>query len=644
MRARRALAAAALLGIASLGAWGIVRLRTHHSGAGVFADDDPAVRLEREITAQFGMKHPVVWVVEGRGGTVWAPAALERIRDLTRAVFTIPGIVPPDVMSVASPNVRDVRLTEGGISPVYLMAEVPRDAAGIAALRARVDADPLLRGALVSADGRAALVVANFRDDADHAAVGEAALALRDRFRDDVVSTSVIGAPVLARTVRAAVPRLALWWGGALLLGGLAAVALVGVRASLAALAAAAATLPAAGAVAGIVFQAPLAWCALAAGVAAVSAAALVVAERPSGRSSLATLAPALAMAVVARTTIASVRPFAAAAAAGLVAAPLVALLARRAFRVGPRPPRAPWPRHVLALVVVGAALGAVRLQLEVDPMAYADRYLPAAARADLAALARHFPPPASLAVRVRGEPGFLARPDVLRGLDRLVEVGRADPAVWSATSLADLVKRVHRSFNDDRPEFEQIPDDPGLVSRYLALAYSPGFRRFVDRSLTTTVAWIMVKRADVADVARVHARLVAALWSHRIPTALFDPPSGDAVTLLAYADVTAALVRGALLALAVGAAAVVLVLGPAAALRPLVVTCATVLAAAGLLGWLGLAVDLVTMPVLLSIGLAALVVSALRPGVLAEAPAAVASEAEPACPPGLLADRKGVG
>src|SRR5512143_1177135 len=56
------------------------------------AADDPYVTLDREITAEFGMQNPVVWIIEADNGTVWTPALLGRIQALTRDVMTIPGV------------------------------------------------------------------------------------------------------------------------------------------------------------------------------------------------------------------------------------------------------------------------------------------------------------------------------------------------------------------------------------------------------------------------------------------------------------------------------------------------------------------------------------------------------------------------
>jgi hypothetical protein len=603
---RRVLAIAAL---ACFGAAGALGLRAGPpTDAGFVAGSDVQRRLEREITTQFGMERPVVWIVEGRAGTIWTPDVLERIQALTRAVFTIPGVVAPDVVSLASPNVRDVRVTEDGLTPVYLMSGVPRDAAAVSALRAKVDADPLLRGALVSLDGRAALVVANFRSDADARTIADHAVALRDRFRDGVTDTWVTGAPIVARTVRGALARIVPWIGGALLALAAIGIVLIGARHVLAAWLAALTTGLVTAAIASRVFEGTLAWTALAALPPMLMAARLAAgASRPPNLGlAFLGLGPGIAMATLAATADTLLRPFAAAAAGGFLVAPWTATLARTALAVVPHPRRSLLPAHVVALLVLGGSLGIVRLHVAFDPFGYGLRYLPAPARDDLAALGRDFPPPVSFAVRVRGEPGFVARPDVLQALDQITAATRADAGVQSATSLADLVKRVHRTFNDDRPEFERVPDEQQLIARYLALAYSPGFRRYVDRALATSTVWVLVRgSASLADVSRVQDTLAMALRAHPMPGGVVDPPAGDAAGVLRDARAARTLVRGALWALLVTAGLCLLVFSPAGVGRAFTAAMLAGLTASGMLGWSGLALDLVTIPIIIGLAFA---------------------------------------
>lgn len=573
--------------------------------------DAEAARRTAEVTRQFGMERPVVWIVVPRGGSVWTSEALGRVQALTRGVFALPGVLAPDVVSIASPNLRDVQVSDAGFSPRYLMGEVPRAPAAVAALRARVEQDPLLRGSLVSGDGRAALVVANFRPEADGTALATAALALRDRHRDGDTDVWVVGEPVLAATAPASLRAVAPWAAAALALGVVVALAVTGARRTGAALLAGLVT-GAVGFAMASVLGASLPWVGQAAVASAAVAAGLAgtMAPRTHRTTVAAGLVLGAALLVAAGASGPPLRPYLAALAAGIAMAPWTSGWARIALAAAAAPERPRWPRHVVALAILVAAAGATRLELRLEPFGYGLRYLPAPASADLAALVRHFPPPVSFAVRVRGDAGFVAAPGVLEAFDAITDAVRADPAVSSATSLADLVKRVHRAFNDDRPDFERLPDEPGMAGRYLALAYSPGFRRFIDRPLATSAIWVMVATPSLTAVTRAHAALEAAVAAHPVPGAAVDPPAGDGVALLRAGKVAAGLVQAMFGVIALAGVLFVPVVGARRAGRGVIAAASALVVAAGLVGWLGLAVDLVTLPLLAAVSLAALLVA----------------------------------
>jgi predicted RND superfamily exporter protein len=578
------------------------------------AADDPYVALNREITADFGMQNPVVWVVEARDGTVWTPALLARIQALTRDVLTIPGVLALDVVSLASPNMRDLRVTEDTFEPIYLMSNVPQTAEAIAVLRQRVDTDPNYGGTLVSRDGRAAMVVANFIEDADARTVAAGALALRDRYSDAAARVAVVGAPVLAALApRAARPLAA---GALLVLAlGLLILALVGgLRAALAAsLAVVVAVLVSSLLVVGL-GGVVLPWSAYAVLPTALVAAAAATAPAAPWRGRL-DLSVAVATACIALGVVAG----APAAAFGVAAAigVTVALLAGQAIGAllnsAPRTLDYPPAVRLGALILVALAIvGVARLRTSFGLFGYGVRYLPESAAADLRVLERHFPPPTALAIRFRGAPGFVESPDVLGAFDGLTGAVRGDPAVVRALSLADLVKLVNRAFNENRDEFYAIPNDRSMIARYLALAYSPGFRTFVDRGFTQSALWVYLSTDQPADLARVLAKLEAQLAARPVPSAQVDLVGGNGAVVLATARAMRRLAAGTAVFLLLAAAGIFVLCGRRTGAAALTSGVAATALATGTLGWLGVPIDLVSFPCLISAAAAGTVFGAL--------------------------------
>lgn len=587
--------------------------------------DDPWVRLDREITEAFGMPLPVVWVVEGRGGSVWRRDVLERLHAVTRAVLEIPGVIGTEVLSLASPNVRDLRVSDETLEPAYLMAEVPATDAALAELRERVEGDPMLHGQLVSRDGRAALVVAAVDPESDHGAVGRAALALRDRLEDDSTAIWVVGAPVLMRQLAMTWPAIALQAAAAVLAAASLAVAALGMRT--AAAAGLAAVLAGSWGLLLAVLADVCIWPWSASGVLpgiVVAAAGAALARVPlSASASL-----GAGSAIVALTLVPPAHAFSLACVlSALAALPAAwvgaAVLARRpaddsASVTAVRPVRpAPPKRGVLVaggvLVILAAVTATAQLRPAFSPAGHASRWLPAAAARDVRALERLFPPPTSLAVRLRGPSGFMAEPTLLRALDRAAELARAVPAVTSTLSLADLVAVVHRAFAGEEAT-GRFPEDRGLVARYLALAYSPGFRRVLDRALEQTVLWVQLRDDRIADLERVRTVLESTLAAEPPPDVTVDLLGGDGAVVLVAAASARRLALVTLALLAILSAAAGAARGRAALLLPGVAAAAALAVGGGLLVLAGMQLDLLTVPALAALAPAGAAVALLPP------------------------------
>ena len=560
--------------------------------------DHPIVLLDEQIAASFGMQNPVVWVVAAREGDIWQAPLLSRVQSMTREAFAIPGVIGTEIVSIASPNVRDLQSTEDLLTAVYLMASVPHTPAGIDALRSRVESDPLYHGTLVSRDGRAAMLVAGFRPDADGAAVAAAAGAIRDRHRDEQAEVYVAGAPILAASVaryhwRSVAVLFVVLGMGAIVLAVLAAASAMiaaGIAATLAVLWALAASFS---------FDFTLLpWVVYGVVPAALIAPAFAIggASDPRKRAIVA-LGLVIGFAGIALTDDVPALTFGIAGVLGVIAAFVVGGLVRAAL-VGNTAPALQSRIRPLALALfLVVAIGMLRSDVSLQLFGHGVRYLPAAVSADLRGVARHFPPPMTLALRIRGEPGFVTSPQVLNTVDAWVSAARDDPAVAQAMSLADLVKMVHRAFGDERPDLPSIPEDAALVSRYLTLAYSPGFRRFLDRSFSQTAVWIYLSSDRPPDIARVHATLSTGMRERPVTPAEVDLAAGDGAVLLVLWQAIRAMIGRGVLAFVLAGIVVGVLAGRETGSRFALGGACAGACVAGTLGWLDLPVDLVTLP-----------------------------------------------
>jgi len=132
-------------------------------------------------------------------------------------------------------------------------------------------------------------------------------------------------------------------------------------------------------------------------------------------------------------------------------------------------------------------------------------------------------------------------------------------------------------------------------------LAYSPGFGRFVDRALANSAMWVYVRGDSPVDLSRVLDRVKAELLAQPLPEVEVDLVGGDGAEILVMARTAQQLTLAAVAGLLATAVVVALLAGIAAGIRAVLGGVAAVIVTTGVLSWLSLPMDLITIP--LSIG-----------------------------------------
>ncbi|MEW6682327.1 MAG: MMPL family transporter [Nitrospirota bacterium] len=130
----------------------------------ILPQQHPYVQLNNVIEEVFGGSRVVVVGVVPKQGDVFTPQHLATIKALTEEVKTIPGIKEENVVSLADRKVKFVTADGESIKVERLMPEVPQTAEEAEAFRRRVMSNDLYVNSLVSADGRAAAIITDFRE------------------------------------------------------------------------------------------------------------------------------------------------------------------------------------------------------------------------------------------------------------------------------------------------------------------------------------------------------------------------------------------------------------------------------------------------------------------------------------------------
>jgi len=109
---------------------------------------------------------------------------------------------------------------------------------------------------------------------------------------------------------------------------------------------------------------------------------------------------------------------------------------------------------------------------------------------------------------------GAIKSPAILRKIDEMqADVEKMD-LVGGTRSIAEYLKRMNRVMNEDRKEFETVPDSQELVAQYLFMYSMSGgpedFDDVVDYDYQQANVWVQMKSDYTEDVTRVINRIEA--------------------------------------------------------------------------------------------------------------------------------------
>ena len=195
-RPRTTLAAVALLTLAAMA--GMSRLELRMDGRALVPPDSPAVTFDREVREVFGVRDPLVILLESRRPEgIYHPGFLRRLIDVTEAVRGIEGIPDEQIVSLATER-RD-RVYPNSLRFRPFLDPFPEDPVLLQRLREDIAAAGiLLDGTLVSHDGTAATVLVGVPDVdeiGDRGPIYREVVQRVSPFADEHLDITVVGAP-----------------------------------------------------------------------------------------------------------------------------------------------------------------------------------------------------------------------------------------------------------------------------------------------------------------------------------------------------------------------------------------------------------------------------------------------------------------
>ena len=634
-----------LLAIGLVSVWvgfGMRQLRSEFSVEASMPAHHPLIEVDRKIRKQFGGRNTVIGLIVPKQGDVWTTDTLNLVQEATFAALHLEGVMAQNVVSLAAPGVRVVDDTDGRLEVNYLMRDVPQTPEAIAALRAKVDGDPQFRGMLVTPDQRGAVLVVDFWDGNASIDIAKRMLALREQFRDRPADIYLAGEPMVALTDVEQAGEIAFRIPATFVV--IAVMLLISFRSIQGML------IPMLTAVLTVIWglglmghsglvmdtwnvTTPILLIAIAAGHSAqmlkryIEEVGRLGDNRAAVVSSLVAIGPvmiaaggvaALGFAALGLTGIPAIMAFGLACSYGIGSVVVLEMTFVPALRSLLPAPRAGKQRNGLiqrlldglerailerggrAVVIGGAAalVFAVLGILQIRTYGPTREYL---ARGGLPVqhldqIQSHFPGTTTMTILYEGPPESAKSLAEMQHLDGLRAELEQDPVVWRTASMVDLIKTMHKTFNYDVPDPYRLPDNQELLSQLMFLGDSPAFERFIDREYAHSLLIAYLRDDDSARVGPLVDRARAWVAAHPPPDGVQVLIAGGAgpTVLAVNQHTTRTKVFNILLVLtAIYLVSSLVLRSPLGGLYVITPIAASMVLLFGLLGWLGIRLDM---------------------------------------------------
>jgi predicted RND superfamily exporter protein len=168
----------------------------------------------------FGGRNLTVIGIVPKQGDIYQPTVLAKIKRIQEELELVPHAVRHNILSLGARKVKQVKGGPDGMDVRPMMETVPRTAEEIARLKEAVASMPIYINALVSPNGKAATVIADFKQDErspNFIALNEAMHTIVDRERDADVDIYLGGITIIGEAADVQFTKMPIFFGAALL-------------------------------------------------------------------------------------------------------------------------------------------------------------------------------------------------------------------------------------------------------------------------------------------------------------------------------------------------------------------------------------------------------------------------------------------
>ena len=168
----------------------------------------PYLKIQNRLNEIFGGLNQVSIAVEAKSGTILNKDTLDKVLQITNALYLTEGINPARVVSLSARKVKYIETNQEGFAVDWMMHDLPKDQAGINILKERILKTPQVYGPVVSKDFKATLIQADFESSVSAREIFKVLQEIKHKFEDENNKIYISGQPVLQGWLDFYLPRM----------------------------------------------------------------------------------------------------------------------------------------------------------------------------------------------------------------------------------------------------------------------------------------------------------------------------------------------------------------------------------------------------------------------------------------------------
>jgi hypothetical protein len=196
----RPITLAVLLAITAFWAFQARKVEMYSQFSDLLPQGHPYIQAYNQHRETFGGANIVTLVLQAQNGDIFTPETLKKVRYITDQVDQINGVDHNQVASLSHVKIRNIKTLPGGMVRSYpvLPVDIPTDPKDLEALKFEMFNNDIVLNKYLSADGKAALILAGFNEDRlDYREIHRELTRIQREVEDDNTKLYIAGEPML---------------------------------------------------------------------------------------------------------------------------------------------------------------------------------------------------------------------------------------------------------------------------------------------------------------------------------------------------------------------------------------------------------------------------------------------------------------